>query len=199
MDPGAPSPDETPSSLRLALIADTHGALDPRIQELIHDCDLAVHAGDIGGAAVLARLQPRLGRVLAVLGNNDTARLWPSEDQGLLRHLPDSLDYPLPGGQLIVIHGHQTPARQRHQWLRQRFPKARALVYGHSHRLVVDTDQLPWVLNPGAAGRERTHGGPSCLVLTASPGEWLVEIHRFAHRTRAARNRPPRGNQHKIA
>lgn len=199
MDPGTPSRDETPSQLRLALLADTHGALDPRIQELVSECDLAVHAGDIGGAAVLARLQPRQGRVLAVLGNNDTARHWPSEDQSLLCHLPESLDYALPGGRLIVIHGHQTPARQRHQWLRQRFPNARALVYGHSHRLVVDTEQLPWVLNPGAAGRERTHGGPSCLILTASLSDWSLETHRFAHRTRAARHRPPHDGRHHLA
>lgn len=189
MDSGVHPPGETPQTLRLALLADTHGALDPRIQDLVSECDLAIHAGDIGAAAVLARLQPRQGRVLAVLGNNDTPRHWPRQDRDLLCHLPESLDYALPGGRLIVIHGHQTPARHRHQWLRQHFPSARALVYGHSHRLTIDTEHDPWILNPGAAGRERTHGGPSCLILTVSGTEWALETHRFSHTHRAPRAR----------
>ncbi|GAB0147754.1 YfcE family phosphodiesterase [Marichromatium sp. PS1] len=183
-----PAPQPEPA-LRVALLADTHGSLDGRIEQLVGDCDLAVHAGDIGNAAVLARLQPRQGRVLAVYGNNDSPRQWPSADRELLQHLPEWRAYPLPGGTLVVIHGHQTPARDRHGWLRRRFPEARVLVYGHSHRLVVDTDVSPWVLNPGAAGRTRTHGGPSCLILEARTSTWTVEVHRFTHHSHAPRAR----------
>ncbi|HEY5790682.1 MAG TPA: metallophosphoesterase family protein, partial [Gammaproteobacteria bacterium] len=64
-------------SLRVALVSDTHGHLDPRVAAIVERCDLAVHAGDVGGMAVLAQLQPRLGRVIAVRGNNDTPREWP--------------------------------------------------------------------------------------------------------------------------
>lgn len=166
--------------VRVALLSDTHGALDPRIQEIVGGCDLVCHGGDIGCASILALLQPRLGRVLAVYGNNDVARKWPEEDRRLLVHLPEWLEQPLPGGSLVVIHGHQVGARERHRLLRSRFPRARAILYGHSHRLVLDDETNPWVLNPGAAGRARTHGGPSCMVLIATPAEWRVETHRFA-------------------
>jgi uncharacterized protein len=166
--------------LRVALLSDTHGNLDARIEDLVTTCDLAIHGGDIGNAAVLARLRPGLGRVFAVFGNNDVARQWPESDQDLLRELPNRIDLDLPGGHLVVIHGHQVAARDRHARLRGRFPEARAIVYGHSHRLVLDMDTLPWVLNPGAAGRARTYGGPSCLVLTAGQADWQVEVHRFA-------------------
>lgn len=169
----------TMTQVRVALLSDTHGALDPRVQEVVSSCDLAVHGGDIGHASILAQLQPRLGRVLAVFGNNDVARKWPEEDRRLLVHLPEWLEQPLPGGTLVVIHGHQTSARERHRLLRMRFPLARAIVYGHSHRLVEDLDAMPWILNPGAAGRSRTHGGPSCMVLTATAEDWRVETHRF--------------------
>jgi hypothetical protein len=165
--------------VRVAILSDTHGALDTRIQDVVGQCDLAIHGGDIGHASILAQLQPRLGRVLAVFGNNDVARKWPEEDRQLLVHLPECLDQALPGGRLVVIHGHQSMARDRHRLLRGRFPHARAIVYGHSHRLVLDDGTLPWILNPGAAGRSRTHGGPSCMVLTATPAEWRVEIHRY--------------------
>lgn len=169
----------TMTNVRIALLSDTHGAIDPRVQEIVSDCDLAVHGGDIGRASILAQLQPRLGRVLAVFGNNDVARKWPEEDRQLLVHLPEWIEQPLPGGTLIVIHGHQVPARDRHRMLRYRFPQARAIVYGHSHRLAEDRLTAPWILNPGAAGRARTHGGPSCMVLTASADDWRVETYRF--------------------
>ncbi len=168
------------TQVKVALVSDTHGMLDVRIQHLVTQCDLAVHGGDIGCATVLAQLQPRLGRVLAVFGNNDVAQKWPEADRRLLEHVPEWFAQPLPGGQLVAIHGHQLLARDRHQLLRGRFPQARAIVYGHSHHLVVDVSASPWVLNPGAAGRIRTHGGPSCLVLTATPTTWQIETYRYA-------------------
>jgi putative phosphoesterase len=167
-------------SLRLAILSDTHGDLDARIEHLVTTCDLAIHGGDIGNADILARMQPGLGRVFAVFGNNDVSRQWPERDHDLLRQLPEWVEIALPGGCLVAIHGHQGPARDRHARLRARFPSARAIVYGHSHRLVLDMDTAPWVLNPGAAGRTRTYGGPSCLLLTAGETEWQVEVHRFA-------------------
>lgn len=171
---------------RVAILSDTHGTLDDRIADLVTTCDLAIHGGDIGEAGVLAQLQPRWGRVLAVRGNNDVAETWPERDRELLDEIPDWLAVDLPGGRLMVTHGHQGPARDRHARLRRRFASARAIVYGHSHRLVLDRDALPWVLNPGAAGRARTYGGPSCLILTARQTDWDVQIHRFTLTSRRA-------------
>jgi predicted phosphodiesterase len=64
--------------------------------------------------------------------------------------------------------------------LRQRHPDARLIVYGHSHRLCCDLDAQPWVVNPGAAGRARTFGGASCLVLRIQDNGWHIEAYRFA-------------------
>jgi putative phosphoesterase len=147
--------------VRVAILADTHGHLDPRVEELVADCDLAVHGGDIGNAAVLARLQPRQARIIAVVGNNDLPRKWPEEDGHLLELLPEQVELSLPGGCLTAIHGHQFAARNRH------------------HRLVADRESEPWVLNPGAAGRARTYGGPSCMILLASERRWDLRIERF--------------------
>jgi len=179
--PGDPAP------VRVAILADTHGWVDPRVLAVVADCDLAVHGGDIGNAAVMACLQPRHGPVWAARGNNDRPADWPSADRAILDRLPGWAEVSLPGGTLVVIHGHQTPARGRHERLRRRFPHARALVYGHSHRLLLDQEALPWVLNPGAAGRTRTHGGPSCLVLSAGADCWTIRIFRFAPTSQFAR------------
>jgi putative phosphoesterase len=181
--------DET-GPLRVAILSDTHGALDFRVADVVTGCDVAVHGGDIGDIAVLGALQPRAGRILAVCGNNDRARRRLADEPSCLCTLPEVLEVPLPGGTLVVIHGHQVPAANRHQSLRRRFPAARAIVYGHSHHMVVDTDASPWVLNPGAAGRVRTYGGPSCLILTARKTRWAVDVRRFAQLPRGRRGLP---------
>lgn len=168
--------------LRVGLLADTHGVLDPRVAAEIEACDIAVHAGDVGKAAVLDALRPRRGEVVVVYGNNDMPSRWPRADRKRLAALPESAGIVLPGGTLSVVHGDRWPARRRHARLRREFPGARAVVYGHSHRLTLDKDERPWVLNPGAAGRSRTYGGPSCLILTARPDRWSVRIRQFSRR-----------------
>lgn len=168
------------SPMRVALLADTHGTVDARVAAEVAGCDYAVHAGDVGNAQVLAALQPRRGLV-AVRGNNDIAAKWPREDEDVLVSLPTTGSLALPGGDLAVVHGHRAGSvDRRHSRLRQQFPDARVVVYGHSHRLVCDQDALPWVLNPGAAGRARAFGGPSCLILLAAPRVWRIEVRRFA-------------------
>lgn len=173
---------------RVLLLADTHGALDPRIADLAQDCTLAVHAGDVGASAVLETLAMAAGRVLAVRGNNDVAGKWLGATADLAA-LPERLEVPLPGGILAVEHGHRQSAARRHARLRAAHPTARAVLYGHSHRLLQDLAPAPWLLNPGAAGRARTHGGPSCLVLEAGVGEWQITAHRFPVLGRAGRRR----------
>lgn len=165
--------------MRVPLLSDTHGVLDPRVAELAQDCALAVHAGDVGASAVLEALTAAAGRVLTVRGNNDVPVKWRGSSDDLAA-LQEVLDIPLPGGRLVVTHGHRQAARNRHARLRAVFPDARAVLYGHSHRQVQDLDSPVWVLNPGVAGHARTFGGPCCLMLEATTGGWRVDAHRFA-------------------
>jgi hypothetical protein len=143
-------------------------------------CALCVHAGDIGGGALLSALAEVAGQLIAVCGNNDVGAKWPPAERSLLAALPTTADVLLPGGVLSVVHGDaHLPARDRHASLRRQFPHARAIVYGHSHRMALDDASSPWVLNPGAAGRSRTHGGPSCIILHAAASGWSLEALRF--------------------
>lgn len=165
-------------STRVLLLADTHGVLDPRIAELARDCTLAVHAGDVGASAVLETLAAAAGQVLAVRGNNDVPGKWLGARADLAA-LPDDLEILLPGGTLVVEHGHRQAAARRHARLRAAHPTAHAVLYGHSHRLLQDYALTPWLLNPGAAGRARTFGAASCLVLEVDVGEWRTTAYRF--------------------
>lgn len=166
-------------TVRIALLSDTHGALHAGVGELVAQCDMAVHAGDVGNARVLQALRPRSGAVHAVRGNNDVSAKWAASELHVLRELPDELCLDLPGGQLVAVHGHRHSAATRHAKLRLKYAHARAIAYGHSHRAVLDMAAEPWILNPGAAGCERTYGGPSVIVLTASSERWHVELVRM--------------------
>jgi putative phosphoesterase len=169
------------AQVSVAILSDTHAHLDPRIAQLVADCDIAIHAGDIGAASVLAEMQPRLGQVVAVAGNNDLALPWESDQARTAQGLPTLASVNLPGGCLVVEHGHthgfQSPC---HTSLRRAHVNARLIVYGHSHKLICDTRETPWVVNPGAAGNTRTHGGPSCLQLYANIDHWEILPHRFS-------------------
>jgi putative phosphoesterase len=177
-----------PDATRVAILSDTHGRLDPRIAGVVASCDCAVHAGDIGAAAVLDALRPLMKTVVAVLGNNDVVEKLDAEDWALLREVPYEARLELGSGMLVVVHGHKAgPVDRRHAWLRNRYPAARAVVYGHSHRLVCDRSETPWILNPGSAGLSRTFGGPSCQVLSTVRGSWRIETVRFPLPARTTR------------
>jgi len=169
-----------PSVVNLLIVADTHGQLDPRIAALAGQVDMVVHAGDVGSAWVLETLAGAQRTVVAVRGNNDTPKHWGESGREQLDALRDEAHLELPGGVLVVTHGDVVlPAAKRHQRLRARYPAARLVVFGHSHRLGVDREARPWVANPGAAGRVRTYGGPSCLLLEATASNWRLESRRF--------------------
>ncbi len=160
----------------VAVVSDTHAFLDPRIIELIRECDIAIHAGDICGADILESMQPKTGKVIAVTGNNDPYCHITN------KKLPEVLSIDLPGGKITVEHGHAHGAHQPcHDSLRTTHADAKVIIYGHTHKQVIDKSANPWVVNPGAAGNTRNHGGPSCLVITCSENkEWEIEQHRFS-------------------
>ncbi|MGE0485835.1 MAG: metallophosphoesterase family protein [Gammaproteobacteria bacterium] len=183
-----------PAARRVALLADTHGALAPDLVDGLTGADLVVHAGDVGAAAVLDILGT-IAPTLAVLGNNDTPAKWRASEHARLAALPAALAVELAGGLLVVVHGHQWPrADVRHDRLRAGWPAARLVVYGHSHRRTCDVHGLPWVVNPGAAGRARAHGGAGWLGLTISPRGWYLAENRFAREAHIpSRSRSTRG------
>ena len=129
-----------------------------------------MHCGDIGDATVISRLSA-CAPLSVVRGNNDLENIWCADEREILVSIPWELELDLPGGRLGVCHGHQEPSvPKRHAYLRNTFSDCRGVAYGHSHELVIDEDDADClVVNPGAAGRARTNGGPSCLILDAKP------------------------------
>lgn len=167
------------SSVIVGILSDSHGYLDPRIEKTVNQCDYIVHAGDIFNAQVLEQLKPKK-ELTAVAGNNDYPAAWKAEEAEIVSALPDTSKLELPGGLVIVEHGHRLGNQPDHDQLRWDHAEARLIVYGHTHHRVIDQSTEPWVVNPGASGKVRTHGGPSCLILNASESEWAIESVLFA-------------------
>ena len=174
-------------SVKVAIVSDTHAYLHPEIKALVQLCDIAIHAGDICSAGILDELQPVSGQVIAVAGNNDHAAAWPVQHHAQVNALPQVASLDLPGGRIAIEHGHLHDMNSPdHESLRQAHPDVRMIVYGHTHRKIIDDFKMPWVVNPGAAGATRTRGGASCLVLEASEALWKIESYRFQDMEHAA-------------
>ncbi len=112
----------------IAIISDTHlprgsRALPPACVERLRAADLIVHAGDFSRLEILAEVEA-LGPVIAVHGNTDDARLRAA--------LPKSTVIAVDEHKLGVVHD-AGPSAGRVRRLQARFPRADAVVFGHSH------------------------------------------------------------------
>lgn len=167
-------------TITVAIISDTHAVLPSRIKQIIEDSDIAIHAGDICDARILDSMKPKTGKVIAVVGNNDIPHLWPENQKETVENLPQVAELDLPGGKVVVEHGHRhSMTKPEHADLRNAHPQARMIVYGHTHKKIIDDFELPWVINPGAAGDKWNRGGNSCMVLSASEDHWSIQSYRF--------------------
>lgn len=136
----------------LGLIADTHGLIRSDAVRALHGVDVILHAGDVGGPAVVAALEA-VAPFRAVGGNVD------GRDG-----LPASIDDTFDGVRVHVSHGHElgSPTPER---LVERYA-ADVIVFGHTHRPIVREIGSTLVINPGAAGPRRFDIRPSVALLT---------------------------------
>ena len=145
----------------MGVISDTHGMLRPEVFEVFREVDHILHGGDVGRLDLLVELET-LAPVTAVYGNSDGMEL--------RAKLPPVAAVDLEGFRVVVTHGDQlgtpTPAK-----LRQAFPEADIIVYGHSHRPLLElVDELVTVINPGGAGAPRFGIPPSVGILELEAG-----------------------------
>ena len=138
----------------IAIISDTHlprgsRALPDTCVQRLKAADLIVHAGDFSAAAVLEELRA-LGPVIGVHGNTDDALLRAA--------LPESALMPVGEGRTLAVTHDAGPAAGRLRRLKARFPKADAVIFGHSHIPLHDTAPDGFqIFNPGSPTDRRRH------------------------------------------
>lgn len=161
---------ERSPAVRIGIISDTHGSLDPRAYAALADCDHIIHAGDIGGPSVLRELET-LAPVTTVLGNNDF-----DEYGSAVGHFA----HPVLGGVRFLV-GHK-PGDVRISFagsaaLAPGDPLPDVIVHGHTHvpELKCGPDARPAsiYLCPGAVYRPRSDFGRTIAKMDVEDGRIL--------------------------
>jgi hypothetical protein len=141
----------------VGLISDTHGLVRPEVFQALHGVEQILHAGDVGDE-VLIQLRA-IAPVSAVFGNTDAPGT-----PGLVK----SLQLELGGLTIHVSHGHELGAPTPEKLI-QRY-NTDVIVFGHTHKPLVERVGRQLVVNPGAAGPRRFNLKPSVATLTIVKG-----------------------------
>lgn len=146
--------------MRVGVISDTHGLLRPEVFEAFKGVDHILHAGDVGGEEVLARLGA-LAPVTACAGNNDGFRCGEAGRSARVE---------LSGTRFLVMH-----IRAEAEEEVRRAP-ADVVVFGHSHKPLDEKRDGVWWFNPGSAGPRR-FSLPVCVGLFERlRGKWRARL-----------------------
>lgn len=143
--------------VQAGVISDTHGWLRDEALTALSGCEMILHAGDVGKPEILERLA-HIAPVIAVRGNVD-AGAWSHE-------LPLRRTVAVGEARVLLLHDvgqlRIDPAAEGLQ----------AVIFGHSHRPVIEERNGVLFLNPGAAGPQR-FSLPATLAILHAEGRRL--------------------------
>lgn len=138
--------------MKIGVLSDTHGWLDPKIFDYFKNCDEVWHAGDIGDGLLL-HLFDQFKGFRAVYGNID--------GELLRSKYPRFQAFTCQEVCIWMTHiGGIPPLYEKAIGKRLEKEIPNILVCGHSHvlRIMYDTRHMPLLyLNPGAAGKFGHH------------------------------------------
>ncbi len=137
--------------IRIGLISDTHGFLDPKVEKYFKDCDEIWHIGDVGTIDIIKQLT-KIKPVRGVYGNID--------GQDIRKVFPKELKFTCEEVKVWMVHIGGYPNRYSKEVRdRIKFNPPDLFISGHSHILKVMFDKKLNLLhiNPGAAGKSGFH------------------------------------------
>jgi putative phosphoesterase len=139
--------------VKIGVISDTHGHLDPRVEKIFTGVDHILHAGDIGYASIILELE-MVAPVTAVLGNCDS-------DIGY--RLTESVEL---GAKKFLIH-HIVNPRDLSETVTNRIAKNKpdVIVFGHTHKRFAETQNGILYFNPGYSGKPKPGADRSVAIL----------------------------------
>ena len=151
--------------MKLAILSDTHGLLRPEVAEHLKTADAILHGGDINKPGIVEQLE-QYAPLYVVRGNND--KEWAEQ-------IPHDLTITLGGVTFYMVHNKkEVPAD---------LTGVDAVVFGHSHKyLLEEKDGVLW-LNPGSCGPRRFHQEITMMMAEAEDGTLRVEKIVIPHET----------------
>lgn len=141
----------------VGVISDTHGLLRPEAIAALRGSEAIIHAGDVGREEIL-RVLKQIAPLTVVRGNIDTSP-W-------ARKLPATDVLEIAGASIYVLHNIDELDLD---------PSAAgfsAVIFGHSHRHLIENRKGVLFFNPGSAGPRRFN-------LPISVGRLIVENGRL--------------------
>jgi putative phosphoesterase len=138
--------------VKIGVLSDTHGFLDPKISKLFAGVSHILHAGDVGDAFIAFELA-QLAPVTVVLGNTDL---------GLSFKETEVVE--LAARKFLVHHivNPHAPSDKLKTRLAQERPDA--VIFGHTHKRFCETMGGILFFNPGYAGKPKL-GTERCAAI----------------------------------
>lgn len=150
--------------MKILVVSDTHRKNDNYFKVVeMHKPDMVIHCGDAEGSEY-ALTQAADCPVHIVLGNND-----------FFSDLPRELELEIEGRKVWVTHGHNYYVSMSGETIKEE-AIARGMdivMYGHSHRPVVDIGDDVIAINPGSLSypRQENHRSSYIIMETDRYGE----------------------------
>lgn len=160
----------------VGIIADTHvpkvgEELPGEVLEQLRGVDLILHAGDLVGLRVISRLE-EIAPVKAVQGNMDYPEV--------RERYPEKEVMTLEGLRLGLTHGSGAPIGiERRVLALFRDMDLDVVVFGHTHKALVEERHGVLLLNPGSPNDSRFHPHKSLILLHIEDGVPRPELIHF--------------------
>ncbi len=144
--------------MKIGVISDTHGFLDPRVQRLFAGVDHILHAGDIGDPMIEFELR-LIAPVTAVLGNNDAGLPFKETEVVSLAE------------KKFLVH-HIINPRALPEEINARIQREQpaVVVFGHTHKQFCEVMADILFFNPGYAGKPKFGAERSVALLNVENG-----------------------------
>ena len=149
----------------VGVISDTHSLLRPEAIDYLRGSDLIIHAGDIGSAVVVNKLE-QIAPVLAIRGNIDKGQ-W-------AKKYPETEVTEIEGKYLYVLHNLNDLS------LDPVATRIDVVISGHSHLPKVKEVDGVLYLNPGSAGPRRFKLPIALAKIIMSSSGVSAEIHEIS-------------------
>jgi hypothetical protein len=150
--------------MKIGVLADTHvsskdSTLPSAVLDAVRGMDIILHAGDVGGIAILQQLEP-IAQTYAIYGEQD--------DDKVRKYLQEKQRLEFENRSIGLVHGSRVLAgglltRLSHNMNRRvrlqavcvsvlaEFPDVDAIVFGHTHEPYMKMHGGVLLFNPGAA------------------------------------------------
>lgn len=141
---------------RIGVLSDTHGKLREEVVEILRECDVILHAGDINTPRVVESLR-EIAPLYVVRGNAD--KEWAAD-------LPESLSEEIYGLRIFMVHNKKHIPKETEDY--------ELVVFGHSHKYEERREGNCLFLNPGSCGPRRFSQPVTMAVVEVEAGKIRV-------------------------